>query len=63
MAQDYKYLSLSVNRSNTRLVCDEIMHMFVASGVCIQMSPLPPPFTMMGRKGYATDLKITLSQG
>jgi hypothetical protein len=27
----------------------EIMHMFAASGVYIQMSAWPPPFTMMGR--------------
>jgi hypothetical protein len=26
---------------------DEIMHMFAALGVYIQMSPQPPPFTMM----------------
>jgi hypothetical protein len=31
---------------------DEIMHMFAASGVYIQMSPWPPPFTMMGIQGY-----------
>jgi hypothetical protein len=40
---------------------DEIMHMFAASGVYIQMSPRPPPFTMMRRQGYAADLKITFS--
>jgi hypothetical protein len=28
---------------------DEIMKMFAASGVSIEMSPWPPPFTMMGR--------------
>jgi hypothetical protein len=50
-----------------RMVCfqkeenDEIMHMFVASGVYIQMSPWPPPFMMMGRQGCATALKITMS--
>jgi hypothetical protein len=42
---------------------DEIMHMFAASGVYIQMSPRPPPFMMMGIQGYATALKITLSRG
>jgi hypothetical protein len=42
---------------------DEIMHMFATLGIYIQMSPRPPPFTMMGRQGYAVDLKITLSQG
>jgi hypothetical protein len=42
---------------------DEIVHMFAASGVYIQMSPWPPPFTMMGRQDCATALKITLSQG
>jgi hypothetical protein len=38
---------------------DEIMHIFAASGVYIEMSPWPPPFTMMGRQGYAATLKIT----
>jgi hypothetical protein len=42
---------------------DEIMHMFAASGVYIEMSPWPPPFTMMGRQGYDAALKITLSRG
>jgi hypothetical protein len=42
---------------------DEIMHIFDASGVYIQMSPRPPPFTMIGKQGYAVALKITLSQG
>jgi hypothetical protein len=42
---------------------DEIMHMFAASGVYIELSPLPPPFTMLGRQCYAADLKITLSRG
>jgi hypothetical protein len=42
---------------------DEIMHIFVVSGVHIQMSPQPPPFTMMGREHYPTALKITLSRG
>jgi hypothetical protein len=42
---------------------DEIMHIFDASGVYIQMSPRPPPFTMIGKQGYAAALKITLSQG
>jgi hypothetical protein len=52
-----------------RIVCfqegenDEIMHMFAASGVYIQMSPWPPPFTMMGRLGCAVALKITSSRG
>jgi hypothetical protein len=42
---------------------DEIMNMFAASGVYIEMSPWPPHFTMMGRQGYvAVALKITLSQ-
>jgi hypothetical protein len=40
---------------------DDIMHMFATSDVYIQMSPWPQPFTMMGRKGCATALKITLS--
>jgi hypothetical protein len=40
---------------------DEIMHMFAASGVYIEISPWPPPFTMMGRQGYAAALNITLS--
>jgi hypothetical protein len=53
----------------TRMVCfqegenDEIMHMFAASGVYIQMSPWPPPFTMMGRQGCVVASKITLSRG
>jgi hypothetical protein len=42
---------------------DEIMHMFAISGVYIQMSPWPPPFTMMGRQGCDVGLKITLSRG
>jgi hypothetical protein len=42
---------------------DEIMYMFVASGVYIQMSRWPQPFTMMERQGYAVALKIILSQG
>jgi hypothetical protein len=42
---------------------DEIMHMFAASGVYIQMSPRPPPFMMVGIQGYAAALKITLSRG
>jgi acyl-CoA reductase-like NAD-dependent aldehyde dehydrogenase len=42
---------------------DEIMHMFAASGVYIQMSPWTPPFMMMGRQDCAATLKITLSRG
>jgi acyl-CoA reductase-like NAD-dependent aldehyde dehydrogenase len=42
---------------------DEIMHMFAASGVYIQMSPWSPPFMMMGRQGCAAPLQITLSPG
>jgi acyl-CoA reductase-like NAD-dependent aldehyde dehydrogenase len=42
---------------------DEIMHMFDASGVYIQMSPWRPPFIMLGRQGCAIALKITLSRG
>jgi hypothetical protein len=42
---------------------DDIIHMFVASGVYIQMSLWPPPFTMMGRQGCVVALKITLSRG
>jgi hypothetical protein len=41
---------------------DDIMHIFAASGVYNQISPRPPSFTMMGRQGYAADLKITLSR-
>jgi hypothetical protein len=41
---------------------DEIMHIFAASGVYIKMFPSPPPFTMIGRQGYAAALKITLSR-
>jgi hypothetical protein len=50
-----------------RIVCfqeglnDEIMHIFAASGVSIEMSPWPLPFTMMGTQGYAMALKITFS--
>jgi hypothetical protein len=40
----------------------EIMHLFAASGVYIQMSPRPPPFTMMGRQVCVVALKLTLSQ-
>jgi hypothetical protein len=29
---------------------DDIMHMFATLGVYIEMSPCPPPFTMMGRQ-------------
>jgi hypothetical protein len=39
------------------------MHMFVASGVYIEMSPWSQPFRMMGRQGYVVALKITLSRG
>jgi hypothetical protein len=42
---------------------DEIMHMFTASGVYIEMSPWPPHFMMMGRQDYIKTLRITLSQG
>jgi hypothetical protein len=42
---------------------DEIMHIFAASGVYIQISLWSPPFTMMGRQGCTTTLKITLSRG
>jgi hypothetical protein len=37
--------------------------MFAALGVYIQMSPWPPPFTIMGRQGCTAALKTTLSQG
>jgi hypothetical protein len=37
--------------------------MFAASGVYVEMSPWPPPFTMMEIQGYAVALKITLSRG
>jgi hypothetical protein len=40
---------------------DEIMHMFAASGVYIQMCARPPPFTMMESQGCSAALKITLS--
>jgi hypothetical protein len=42
---------------------DEIMHIFATSGVSIEMSLWPSPFTMMGRQGYPAALKITLSRG
>jgi hypothetical protein len=42
---------------------DEIMHMFAASGVYIEMSPWLTPFTMTGRQDYVAALKITLSRG
>jgi hypothetical protein len=42
---------------------DEMKHMFAALGVYIQMSPWPPPFTIMGRQGCTAALKTTLSQG
>jgi hypothetical protein len=42
---------------------NEIMHIFAASGVYIQMTPWPPPFTIIGRQGCVAALKITLSQG
>jgi hypothetical protein len=38
------------------------MHMFATSAIYIEMSPWPSPFVMMGRQGYATALKITLSR-
>jgi hypothetical protein len=34
-----------------------------APSVYIEMSPWPPPFTMMGRQGYVVALKRTLSRG
>jgi hypothetical protein len=40
---------------------NEIMHMFAASGVYIQMSLWPPPFMMMEREGCGAALKMTLS--
>jgi hypothetical protein len=42
---------------------DKIIHMFAASGIYIEMSPWPPPFTMMGRQCYVVALQITLSLG
>jgi hypothetical protein len=42
---------------------DEIMHMFAASGVYIEMSPWHTPFTMMERQGYVAALMINLSRG
>jgi hypothetical protein len=42
---------------------DEIMNMFAALGVYIQMSPWPSPFMMMEIQGYVAAFKITLSQG
>jgi hypothetical protein len=41
---------------------NEIMHMFAASGVYIQMSIWPSPFMMMGRQGCGAVLKMTLSR-
>jgi hypothetical protein len=52
-----------------RIVCfkegknDEIMDMFAASGVYIEMSPWPPPLTTMRRQDYAIALKITMCRG
>jgi hypothetical protein len=57
----------STTTLESRTVCfqegenDENMHIFVASGVYIEMSPWPSPFMMMGRQDYAAALKITLS--
>jgi hypothetical protein len=43
---------------------DEIMNMFAASDIYIEMPPRLPPFTMMGRQCYVdAALKITLSRG
>jgi hypothetical protein len=42
---------------------DEIMDMFAALDLYIQISPWTPPFTMMGRQGCGVVLKITLSRG
>jgi hypothetical protein len=42
---------------------DEIIHIFATSGVYIEMSPWPPPFTIMGSQGYVVALNITLSRG
>jgi hypothetical protein len=42
---------------------DEIMLMFAASGAYIQMTPWPPPFTIMGIHGCGAVLKMTLSRG
>jgi hypothetical protein len=39
------------------------MNIFAASGVYVEMSPWPPPFTMMERQGYVAAFKITLSLG
>jgi hypothetical protein len=38
------------------------MNIFAASGVYVEMSPWPPPFTMMERQGYVAAFKITLSR-
>jgi hypothetical protein len=43
-------------------VTNEIMHMFAASGVYIQMSIWPSPFMMMGSQGCGAVLKMTLSR-
>jgi hypothetical protein len=40
-----------------------MMYMCVASGAYIQMLPWLPPFTVMGRQGCDTVLKMTLSRG
>jgi hypothetical protein len=37
--------------------------MFAASGVYVEMSPWPQPFTMMERQGYAVALNTNLSRG
>jgi hypothetical protein len=45
------------------MTSNEIMHMFAASGVYIQMSLWPPPLMMMGRQGCGAALKMTLTRG
>jgi hypothetical protein len=42
---------------------DEIMHIFDASDVYIEISQWPPAFTMMGTQGYLAALKITINRG
>jgi hypothetical protein len=60
----YLYLSEDQKPTSHQVVNDEIMNIFVASGVYIEKSPWSPPFVMMGRQGFvAVTLKITLSRG
>jgi hypothetical protein len=63
-------LSIAVGHWNkSRMTChqegenDDILHMLVVPVANIRMPPWPPSFTIMGRQGCDTTLKMTFSRG